>query len=135
MLRCRVKLVVKMVWKGVIIEESLEDATLLDMVVEVGYSESLLEGEDEKGEMHFHEFELQDDKKDKFVYAAKNLVKQGWYLHICKEKTMIVIFNNKVFEFGEDETDKLEEARNYGLSIGIIRDQMPFENLIKDPYY
>ena len=123
-----------MVWKGVMIEESLDDATLLDMVVEVGYSESLLEGEDEKCEMHFHEFEIQDDKKDKFVYAAKNLVKQGWYLHLCKEKNMIVIFNNKIFEFGEDETEKIESAEKYGRSIGILKEQMNFKELIRNPF-
>ena len=33
------------------------------------------------------------------------------------------------------DKEKINEARNYGLSIGIIREQMPFEEIIEDPYY
>lgn len=124
-----------MVWKGVMIEESLENAEIFDMVLETGYEETLLEGEDEKGVMHFHQFEISDDKKDSFVSAAKKSIKQGWYLHICNGGKMVVIFKDRIFELAENETNKIEEARNYGLSVGIIREQMPFEEIIRDPFY
>src|SRR3989338_10059792 len=121
-----------MTWKGVIIEESMEDGSLLEMVTETGYSESLMEGEDDVH--HFHEFEIDDGKKDTFISVAKEIIKDGWYTHICNNGQMIVIFKNKVFEFSQGESEKIEAARNYGLSIGIIREQMPFEQLIINPF-
>lgn len=123
-----------MTWKGVIIKESLEDKNLLDMTVTVSSRKTFLEAEEDKGEMHFHSVEVSDDKKDEFVEKAKTAVKQGWYIHVVKNITMVVIFRNRAFEFTENEKDKLEEARGYGLSVGILREQMDFENLIEKPF-
>lgn len=124
-----------MVWKGVIVEESMIDASLFDMVTEVGYSENLIEDEGEKGAMHSHEFELQDEKKDSFVAAAKKLVKQGWYLHLCQNGTMIVIFNDRCFEFNENEDDKIRAAERHGVSIGIPPEHVNFTEMIRNPFY
>ena len=55
-------------------------------------------------------------------------------MHIVRKNNMIVIYKNKVFEFTSKEPDKLEEARKYGLSIGILKEQLPTKNLIKNPY-
>lgn len=121
-------------WKGVIIDESLDDTSLLDMVTEVGYLESLLEGEDEKGVMHFRQFEISDDKKDIFVNTAKKSIKQGWYIHICRDGTMIIIFKDRVFEFTESEKDKIKSAKDYGISMDILPEQLEIENLIRNPF-
>jgi len=121
-----------MTWKGVIIEESMEDGSLLEMVTETGYSESLMEGEDDVH--HFHQFEISDEKKDAFVAAAKSLIKQGWYIHLCKDTTMTIIFKDKVFEFTDAEKDKIQKAKDYGVSIGILKEQLEIESLIRDPF-
>ena len=55
-------------------------------------------------------------------------------MHICKDGMMIVIFRNKVFEFSEREKGKIAEAKNYGISIGILPEQMEIENLIRQPF-
>ncbi len=123
-----------MSWKGVIIEESFGDKSILDGVVEVGYAESFLEGEEKQG-VHFHQFEISDDKKEWFVETSKEKIKPGWYTHICKGSVMVVIFHGKSFEFSPDKKEILEAARDYGLSVGVIRDQMPFEHMITDPFY
>ena len=126
---------IDMVWKGVIIEESLEDASLLVSVSLVGYDESFLEEEEGKGVMRFHHFELADEKKEWFVREAERCLKHGWYIHIGKSDVLVVIFKERFFEFSSLEKEKLEEARKYGLSVGVIREQMPFEELSKDPFY
>lgn len=123
-----------MVWKGVIIEESLENKKLLDMTKIINTEKTALEMEEEGGILHFHHIELMDKKKDEFINKAKNSIKQGWYIHICKNGRMTVIFKDKVFEFTKKQNNMLNEARNYGLSIGIIKEQMPFEKLIENPY-
>ncbi len=123
-----------MVWKGVIIEESMENKELLNLVKIINTKRTTLEKESEKGTLQFHRIELEDEKKDEFVNKAKASLREGWYIHICKDRSMVVIFRNKMFEFTEKQQDTLDQARNYGLSIGIIKEQMPFERLLIDPY-
>jgi len=123
-----------MVWKGVIIEESLEDKSLLKLARIIGTSSSTLEAEEEKGSLHFHKVEVDDAAKNEFVDKAKRSIKNSWYIHICRGETMVVIFTGKVFEFTKAQKDKLEQARSYGLSIGILKEQLPTERLIIDPY-
>ena len=123
-----------MVWKGVIIEESLDDKSLLDLVKIVKTRRTTLEEEKQRGSFTFHCIELDDEKKEVFIKKAHSSIKNNFYLHICKEGKMIVIYKNKQFEFSCENLDKLNEARNYGLSVGILREQMPFEKLIKKPY-
>jgi len=123
-----------MVWRGVIIEESLDDKSILNLVKVVKLRKTTLEKESEKGFLTFLYIELNDEKKDAFVKKALTSIKNRFYLHVCKENNMIVIYKDKVFEFSSDNVVKLNEARNYGLSIGILKEQMPFEKLIKYPY-
>jgi len=123
-----------MVWKGVIIEESLEDKGLLEMARIVKTDTSTLEAEEEKGSLHFHKIEVDDAAKNEFVDKAKRSIKNSWYIHICRNETMVVIFKDKSFEFTKKQNDRLEQARSYGLSIGILKEQLPTERLITDPY-
>ena len=123
-----------MVWKGVIIEESLEDKTLLDMVNIVGTREATLKQEEERGVMHLHLFEVEDAKRTDFVEKAKSAIKQSWYIHIAKDETIVVIFKNKSFEFSVDEEDKVQEAKDYAMSIGINAAQIGFTKLARDPH-
>jgi len=46
---------------------------------------------------------------------------------------MYVIFKGKIFKFKKGES-LLDEAKEYGKSIGIIPEQMPFEHLIDHPF-
>ena len=47
---------------------------------------------------------------------------------------MCVIFKDKIFKFKKGQQSLLEKAREYGKSIGIIPEQMPFEHLIDYPF-
>ena len=124
-----------MVWKGVIVEESLENKELLNLVKIVETKQTTLEEQAERGIMHFHSVEVEDSEKDQYIEKARSALKQKWYTHICKDGRMIVVFKGKAFEFTENEKEKIEEAREYGLSLGIVKEQMPFEELINDPYH
>lgn len=120
-----------MVWKGVILEESLEDKSLLKLVKIVKTSVSKLSGEDRI--MTFHNIEVEDSKKDEFIQKAIKSIKQSFYLHIVKEKVMYVIFKNHMFKFSKGYPE-LETAKEYGKSIGILEEQMDFEDLIDNPW-
>ena len=123
-----------MVWKGVVIEESLNDKSVLNLVKIVKSRKTTLENESERGFLTFLCIELDDKRKSDFIKKAISSIKNGFYLHVCRDKNMIIIYKNRIFEFSSDELNKLNEARNYGLSIGILKEQMPFEELINNPY-
>lgn len=123
-----------MVWKGVIIKESLENESLLVLVKVIKSRKTTLENEGQRGFLTFLNVEIEDRNKDIFVKKACSLIKDSFYIHIVKESRMTVIYKGRVFEFSARDTNELEEARNYGLSIGIFKEQMPFEELIKNPW-
>lgn len=112
-------------------EESLEDKSMIDIARIVGTNVSKLENENRV--MTFHKVEVPDSLKDEYIERAKINIKQGFYTHLCKDGQMTVVFKNKVFNFGDNDP-RLIKAREYGKSIGIISEQMPFEHLINNPF-
>ena len=121
-----------MTWKGVIIKESLNKLLKVKMNIRKT-KETYLETQKERGIMHFLYVEINDTEKKKFIDEAKNSLKEGcWYIHICKGKEMIVIFKDKDFRIMN--SDDVNKARDYGLSKGIKKEQLTFENLMRDPW-
>ena len=118
-------------WQGVVLEEGLEDKSLLDMARIVRTNVSKLENENRV--MTFHKVKIPDSMKDEYVERAKTNIKQGFYTHLCKDGQMTVVFKGRVFNFTADDPE-LNQAREYGKSIGIIPEQMPFEHLINNPF-
>ena len=118
-------------WQGVVLEESLEDKLMLNMARIVGTNISKLEKENRV--MTFHKVEVPDSLRGEYIERAKTNIKQGFYTHLCKDGQMTVVFKNKVFNFGDNDP-RLIKAREYGKSIGIIPEQMPFEHLINNPF-
>lgn len=118
-------------WQGVILEESLEDKSLLKMAKIKDTNVSRLEKENRV--MIFHQVEVPDTLKEEYIEKAKNVIKQSFYTHLCKDGQMTVVFKGRVFNFTEDSPE-LNEAREYGKSIGIIAEQMPFEHLVNNPF-
>ena len=86
-----------MVWRGVIIEESLDDKSLLKFVKIVETEKSTLENEAEAGVLTFHKIEVPDKTKDAFLNMARASIKDKFYIHICKSGVMIVIYRNKIY--------------------------------------
>jgi hypothetical protein len=123
-----------MVWKGIIIEESLDNKSILKLIKIIKASKATLENENGRGFLTFDYFELSNNNKEEFLRLAVSSIKDKFYLHICSDGEMIVIYKNKIFEFSSKTIKKLNQARDYGLSVGILKEQMPFENLINNPW-
>ncbi|MBI2578226.1 MAG: hypothetical protein HYW26_00795 [Candidatus Aenigmarchaeota archaeon] len=83
--------------------------------------------------MPFHNIVVDVSRKNEFVRKAKNSLKKRWYIHICRNKEIVVIFRNKSFQFSKGD-ENLEQARKYGISQGIPEEQLGFEELIKKPF-
>ncbi len=118
-------------WQGVVLEESLDNKSLLDLAKIVGTDIDKLEEEDRV--MTFHKIEVSGLNLHQFIEEAKRSIKPGFYTHLCKKGRMYVIFKDKVFKFKKGQA-LLEKAREYGKSTGIISEQMPFEHLIDHPF-
>jgi len=119
-------------WQGVVLEESLDDKSLLNLTKIVGTDIDKLEEEDRV--MTFHKIEVTDSERYQFIEKARQSIKPGFYIHLCKEGRMYVIFKDKIFKFRKGQQASLEKAREYGESTGIISEQMPFEHLIDHPF-
>ncbi len=110
-----------MVWKGSLNTEGLEDKSLLNLVTITESRDNLVD------------IEVKKEKKDEFVQKAIKSIKQGYYIHIVKDKVMYVIFKNHMFKFSRGYPE-LETARKYGKSQGISEKEMSFEKLIEKPW-
>jgi hypothetical protein len=121
-------------WRGVIIEESLNDKSLLEYVDVVSTKSALLEKEEFKGMFHFHNVQVPDDRIEEVVERAKAAIKDRWYIHLCKGDEMIAIYKGKDFRYTRGNADQLAKLREYGLAIGINEAQLPDDRLIEEPW-
>lgn len=120
-----------MVWQGVLLEESLEDKKLLSLAKIVGTDVDKLE--EENRIMTFHKVEVEDANRDKYLNMAMHAIKPSFYTHLCSGGEMYVVFRGKMFNFRKQDLE-LTRAREYGISVGIIPEQMPFEHLVDHPF-
>lgn len=118
-------------WQGVLIEESLVNKDVLKIVKIIKTVVENLEKEDRI--MTFHNIEVKDSDKELFLNKLLHNLKSGFYCHICKNGEMFVVFKNKLFNFKKGSLE-LKKAFEYGKSVGIIAEQMPFEHLIEHPF-
>jgi uncharacterized protein (DUF2344 family) len=121
-------------WKGVIIEESLEDQSILKKVDIVLRKESVLEDESGRGKFHFDKVQVSDEKIAEVIVLGKKAIKKGWYMHFCKGNEMVVIFRGIGFEHQKGNKTSLDAIHRYGKSVGVIAAQLPSDGLIEDPW-
>lgn len=124
----------KNVWQGVLIEESLISNSLLDHIKIIATRLARLEGEEDKGDFHFHNVEVSDDNLELVLDLAQKNLKPSWYFHLVKQDRMKVVYPGKIFEITKGSRESFKAARNYGISLGILSDQLDFEDLIHRPF-
>jgi hypothetical protein len=120
-------------WRGVIIEESLSDLTLLNRVIIVGTVNRALEG-GEDSSLRFHKVGVPESQLETLIQIARARIKSGWYIHLVNADVMKVIFSGRVFEIHAGDTDKFEEVRRYGMRQGIKEEQLGLEHLMDRPF-
>jgi len=107
-------------YKGIIVEESLENNRIINDIKVVKVEISLEEDPSER--WHIYTVEVSKEQIEKL---SKN-IKQKWYMHFWKNKNIIAIFKNKIFEFNFDDKSSWNPAVEYGLSVGIPKEQLDF---------
>ncbi len=124
-------------FKGVVIEESLEDKSVLNDVKIVSTNvESVTEKHKTPWikQWTLHDVEISAEKA---AAVAKKISKaldreHNWYADYKTDFEHYVIYHNKIFYIA-DRSDKkqYDEAAEYGISIGIPAYQVDFSPLVK----
>lgn len=123
-------------YRGVIIEESLEDKMVLDSV-------KILSTEKEKvtkehhtpwlGQWTLHNIEIAENNAE--VIAAKLSIaldpQHPWYADYKNDTLHYIIFRNKVFRIDRQNKEQYDEAKAYGLALGIPAHQVDFHPDVK----
>jgi len=107
-------------YRGVIVEESLEDNRILNEVKIDAVRIS--RQEDPSDRWHLYTVRVSDEL---IMKLAEN-IKDKWYMHFWKEREVIAIFKKETFKFNYDDRATWEPAVKYGLSIGIPKEQLDF---------
>jgi hypothetical protein len=109
-------------YKGMIVEESLENKSVLESfdIIETTVTDD--ENPDDRWRMHkvFADRE-QIEKLSKVILPTK------FYSHFFDEEgDIIVVFRDKIFSFYKDDLEGRGEAIEYGLSVDIPKEQLDF---------
>ena len=104
-------------FKGIIIEESLENRDILKdaQIIESTVSED--------GEWHMHTVLISPEHLEQL---AQNLKDGTWYAHFWNGRNVIVVFKGKTFQFNFDSKETWKETLEYGRSLGIPEEQLDF---------
>ena len=125
-------------FKGTIIEESLEDKSVLD---DVKIISTKVENVTERHKTPWikqwalHKVEISPDKAQEIAEKiSKSLDKNrihSWYADFKNDDTHYVIYRDKVFKINRAKKEEYKEATQYGLALGIPPYQIDFEKNVK----
>lgn len=107
-------------YKGTIIEESLIDNRIINDFKIIGFRIS----KDENPADRWHLYTVAVTQDD-IEYLLHN-IKPKWYMHFWQNRDVIVIFHDKKFKFNFDDKASWFPAVEYGLAMGIPKEQLDF---------
>lgn len=124
-------------YKGVIIEESLEDKEILR---EVKVLETKVEPVAEKHKTPWikqwtmHSVEISENKVADIAEKISKVLdsEHNWYADFKNENIHFIIFRDKVFKVNRTSKEQYDEVVKYGISIGIPDYQLDFSPYVKE---
>jgi len=102
---------------GVVVEEGLEDKEILKGLDIVSFKIS------ERLKWHMHRVRVSREDIEKI---SKVLKPEKWYMHFWHGRDVVAVFKDKIFEFNFDDKLSWQPVIEYGLSLGIPREQLDF---------
>jgi hypothetical protein len=107
-------------YKGIIVEESLKDNRILNdlKIIKVKISKE----ENPSDRWHLYTVNVSEEEINKL----SEIIKDKWYMHFWKGREVIAIFKGRKFKFNYDNKSAWNDAVNYGLSLGIPKEQLDF---------
>ena len=105
--------------KGVIIEESLEDASVLQRLNIISSETVQI---DASATWRLHTVVVSENEIRQLV----SHIKAGWYIHFWRGREVIAVFKDKIFTFDFDDKTSWQPAIDHGLSLDIPLEQLDF---------
>jgi len=123
-------------YKGVIIEESLSDKSVLSKIKIV--STEVEEVNDEHKtpwltKWTLHTVEIEEEKSDDVAQMLSVGLEKAhpWYADYKNSQYHYIIFSGKIFKIDRNNEEGFREAKEYGVSLGIPEYQVDFTPQIK----
>ena len=124
-------------FNGVIIEESLENKDVLQKVKIIKTKVEEVTEEHKTPwikQWTLHTVEILENQADEIAEdLSKSLDSEhSWYADFKNDKFHYIIFRNKVFFIDRSSKEQYDEAKKYGISLGIPEYQVDFHPDIKE---
>jgi hypothetical protein len=119
-------------YKGVIIEESLEDKSILDEI-KILNTKVVKVTEKHKTpwlkQWTLHDVEIPVDEAEEIANKLSKALepKLYWYADFKNSTHHYIIFRDKIFYIDRKSQEQYDEAREYGISLGIPEYQVDFK--------
>jgi hypothetical protein len=108
------------IYMGTLVEESLDDNRILNDVDVL----SIKISKDENPQDRWHLYKVRVSKDD--IKKLSLHIKKGWYMHFWEGENVVAVFKDKTFDFIYGNKNAWKDAIEYGLSLGIPREQLDF---------
>lgn len=122
-------------YKGVVIEESLIDASIIKELDIVQTEKNEITHKEKTPWLNkwtLHTVIIKEDKIDDYSKRISKLIDKehmsSWYCDFRNDKYHYVIFKNKVFKLAKTKKEDYSNMRQYGIKIGIPEEQLPIFN-------
>ncbi len=125
-------------FKGTIIEESLEDKSVLDKVKIISTKVEQVTDRHKTPwirQWTLHKVEIEPNKIKTITWEISKSLdgdhQHSWYADFKNNSTHYVIYRDKIFKIDRTKREEYNEATNYGLVLGIPDYQIDFEKNTK----
>lgn len=120
-------------FKGVIIEESLENNSFLKEVNIVGTKVEEITPEHQTPwlkQWTLHTIEIPEEKAEEIAQKLSKMLdyshNSSWYADFKNDQFAYIIFKDKVFKIRQYDAEGFKKAKEYGISLGIPEYQVDF---------
>ena len=109
-----------MKYRGIIIEESLNDNRVLNNVNILKLY--ITEAAKKSDQWHLFEVEVEENE----IENISKLIMEGWYTHFWRGSDVVVVFTHKIIKFNYLDKNTRNEAIEYGRKLNIPEEQLDF---------